>query len=100
MKTLFFTLVFSVLLMSCGSSGSSDSTKSTTTSTLDDKYECDDLTNFNAGLSEGRNNKGNPYFTCDYYWDLDKNLESQGKKIGDGSKACFCKGYNVGQNEQ
>ena len=100
MKNLLFYLLFSLFLISCGSSGSSDSSPSTSKSSSNDKYECDDLTNFNAGLSEGRNNKGNSAFTCDYYWDLDKNLESQGKKIGDGSKACFCKGYNVGQNEQ
>lgn len=107
MKTFFLNLTFALFLMSCGSSSSNDASKTTSSSNSttssssksDDKYSCEDLRTFLAGLNEGRRNKGNSAFTCDYYWDLDKDQEFQGKRLGDGSKSCYCKGYEVGQNE-
>ena len=110
MKKNLITLCLSLILLSCGSSNSNETSATTSSSTSenstteslssDDKYSCDDQRTFQAGINEGRRNKGNSAFTCDYYWDLDKDQEFQGKRLGEGSKSCYCKGYDVGQNEQ
>jgi hypothetical protein len=109
MKSNLLIIGFSLILFSCGSSNSNDSSTTgnstsenatTENSSSDDKYSCDDQRTFQAGINEGRRNKGNSAFTCDYYWDLDKDQEFQGKTLGEGSKSCYCKGYDVGQNEQ
>jgi len=100
MKPFILSLAFTLSLISCGSSTSNDSSTTSSSSSSNDKYTCDDQRTFQAGINEGRRNKGNAAFTCDYYWDLDKDQEFQGKSLGEGSKSCYCKGFDVGQNEQ
>ena len=88
MKKIYASLVVSLILLSCNGSSSNSSSGSNSSSSSEEK--CSDMTAYNRGYQEGRNNK-EMMADCDYFWEMDDD--------GKMSKECFCKGYNKAKSE-
>lgn len=88
MKKIYALVAVCLVLASCGGNSSSSNRGNSSSSTAEEK--CSDMTAYNRGYQEGRNNK-EMLADCDYFWEMDDD--------GKMSKDCFCKGYNKAKSE-